>query len=713
MKKLFIVICLFFQQTTIAQDYFSDKEISVNQLRKAPIIDGIFNPQEWQGAAIIEDLVESTPVVGRKPEFATKIYVKYDSQFIYFAAVMTQNHKTVVANQLVQGKSAWQDDYFAVIIDPTKNRTDAYYFHISPNSIREDGLIENREYIDEWQGIWNARASINEDHWVAEIAIPIQTLSFDENIEDWGLQFRRKLSEPSRQYFWNLRDKGYGWIAGQFGTMRGVKNLDTGLGLELKPSMSFKDQTFTEKSDDFDVFQPALDIFYKLTPSLTAALTFNTDFSGTDVDEQQVNLGRFSLFRPEKRDFFLQDAGIFEFGGLSNNGRPFFSRKVGLSSTGQPLSVDTGIKLTGKIGKLNLGILSVQQDAEQSSDGSTYVSVARTRYNINDYGYIGAIVTSGNPTLDKQDTLLGFDARQSYSFQNGQIIEGNTWWQTVDNQHAESQNNNAYGFNIALPNDKYNAKIDYTVIEKNFNPALGFVNRNNIKRFTSSFLYRNRVNNESFKRLQTRIIYDYTTDIGGIKLSERIKVRPMEFIFSNNDYADAAYISRFERIQSTFSLAGEVNIYPGDYNFDRYNIYFRSNASKPYSTYFKVEKGDYFNGKRDDYQIGFRLKPNKHIYIDGEYTVNKMKFNEKSFETETIRLNVNLAINAFLAWTNNIQYDNVSDSAGLFTRLKYEPRTGEVYQLVLSRSFTVDDEFSRFETQSQQVALKGVYTVRF
>jgi len=533
-------------------------------------------------------------------------------------------------------------------------------------------------------------------------------------VSTWGIQFRRKLSEPSRQYFWNLNDtQGWGWYANQSGSITGISDLNTGAGIDLKPSLSLKDRNFTENDSDVNAFQPSLDVFYKLTPSLTTALTFNTDFSGTDVDQQQVNLGRFSLFLPEKRDFFLQDAGIFEFGGLSRNGRPFFSRQVGLSSSGEPLDIDVGLKLTGKVDKFNLGILSVQQDAENPEDGAAYVSVARTRYSLNDNGYLGAIVTSGNPSTDQQDTLFGVDARQGYTLSNGLLIEGNAWWQTTNSNSEVNSDNNAYGINIMLPNDKYWAKADYKVIESNFNPSLGFVNRKNIKQFSTEFLYRNRTNNDYFKTIQSRVIYEYTTDINGKKLSELKKVRPIEFNFANSDYANAAYISRFERIQDTFSLVGEVDILPGDYHFDRYSIWYESNGSKPYSFNLWYETGDYFSGTRDDYQIGFRLKPSKHLYVDGQYTVNKMHFDGVKFDTETIRLNINIAMNAFWAWTNNIQYDNVSDSAGLFSRLKYEPQAGEIYQLILSRAFDVNDEFSRFETRSQELALKGVFTYRF
>jgi len=715
MLKRFGMGCLFFAISSAnAQDNFANKELTMTTSSNTPTIDGIFNSSEWHDATLVDDLVERSPVVGRTPKYPTKIYIKYDSKNIYVAAILTQPKNILVANQLVQGKNAWQDDYFAVTLDPTNDKADAYYFHVTPNSIRADALVENRELIEEWQGIWHARSSINEGNWITEIAIPIQTLSFDKEISTWGVQFRRKVSQLGHNYFWNLSDiQGWGWYTNQSGTMHGVSGLDTGMGLELKPSLSLKDHAFSETPDDFKTFQPSLDVFYKLTPSLTTSLTFNTDFSGTDVDEQQVNLGRFSLFLPEKRDFFLQDAGIFEFGGLSENGRPFFSRQIGLASTGTPLEIDMGAKLTGKIGKFNLGVLTVQQDAEDVKDGTTYVAVARSRYRFNDNGYIGAIVTSGNPTADQQDLLVGIDARQGYTLANGLLIEANTWWQTVDNVGEDNNDNSAYGINFTLPNDKFWANVNYMVIEENFNPSLGFVNRKNIKTLETEFLYRNRVNNKYFNNIRSRIVYNYTANIDGLKLSEYKKWRPIEFSFANNDYANIAYISKFERVQHTFSLAGEVDITPGDYSFDRYSLFYESDESRAVSGHLWLETGDYFNGTRDDYEVGLTIKPNKYMNFDVEYEINKMDFNGKSFDTKTISLNINLAMNAFWAWTNNIQYDNVSDSAGLFSRLKYEPQAGEVYQFIMSRSYEVEGELSRFHIQTQELALKGVYSIRF
>ncbi len=455
---------------------FGDKQIAIKSNGVAPTIDGKFSVDEWQHATKVSDFIERTPVVGRAPEYKTNVYITFDDKFLYVAAVAFQPIEQLTANNLVQGKSTWQDDYFALEIDPSNQKNDAYYFQVNPNGIREDGLVENRDYIGEWQTMWFAKTSIKEDHWVVEYAIPFQSLSFNPENTNWGLQLRRRIANPSRQYFWNLNDtQGWGWYANQLGSMSGLKNLNTGLGLEIKPSITAKDYNVGQAPDDYNNVQPSLDLFYKLTPSLTAAVTLNTDFAGTDVDDQQVNLDRFSLFLPEKRDFFLQDAGVFEFGGLAENGRPFFSRRIGLASDGQALDIDAGIKLTGKVGDFNLGLLTVQQESENNR--STLVSVIRSRYAINDNGYVGAIVTSGNTETDQQDKLVGFDVRQGFQLENGLNVESNVWWQAVDNNSQANNENSAFGFNISLPNDEYNGHITYIEIGENFDPSLGFVNR--------------------------------------------------------------------------------------------------------------------------------------------------------------------------------------------------------------------------------------------
>jgi len=305
------------------------------------------------------------------------------------------------------------------------------------------------------------------------------------------------------------------------------------------------------------------------------------------------------------------------------------------------------------------------------------------------------------------------DVRQGFKLVNGLNIDTNLWWQQVDNYQQPNNENYAYGFNVSLPNDKYSGYINYMEIGENFNPSLGFVNRTGIRKFESELKYRNRVNNENFNSISMRGQYTHVTNTDGLKLSERYSFRPIELEFANNDYTNLLFVNRFERVQHAFSLAGKVNIDAGDYTWQRYGIWYGMNESRPYSAYFWHEQGGYFNGDRQSYRIGVDLKPNKFIYINADYRLNKMQFANTSFDTKVIRLNANIAFNANWAWTNNIQYDNVSDKMGIFSRLKFEPQAGELYQIILSRGFTVDDEMSHFTSDFQDIAFKGVYTLRF
>ena len=219
---------------------------------------------------------------------------------------------------------------------------------------------------------------------------------------------------------------------------------------------------------------------YKITPSLNAALTINTDFSATEVDEQQVALDRFSLFFPEKRDFFLQDAGIFEFGGLAANGRPFFSRRIGLSVGGQPVGIDVGGKLTGHSGNLSLGVLGVRQEAFEDITAKN-LFVGRASINVLDESLLGMIVTSGDPTSNESNTLVGTDLiYRNSDGPFGQLVLVNAWFQQTDSPGTNDENQ-AFGAVFQVPNDRLSVRVGALEIQENFKPALGFVNRPGIR----------------------------------------------------------------------------------------------------------------------------------------------------------------------------------------------------------------------------------------
>src|SRR5690606_26919483 len=250
-----------------------------------------------------------------------------------------------------------------------------YFFGINPHGVRFDGLYRNvSEYYSDWDGIFHAATQVYEDSWTVEYEIPFKTLSFDPNSDTWGLNFSRSVQQRNEDIAWVTRNRR--WDPSSAGLMTGVEGLKQGIGLDIMPSATVIDaRTFGPSASDTEL-EPSLDVDYKIAPAMNALLTIITDFSATEVDDRQVNLTRFNLFFPEKRDFFLREADIFEFGriGASNgngavsgaerqNARPFFSRRIGLDGTGQLVDLEYGGKVSGRIGgRFEIGALSIRQD---------------------------------------------------------------------------------------------------------------------------------------------------------------------------------------------------------------------------------------------------------------------------------------------------------------------------------------------------------------
>ncbi len=303
------------------------------------------------------------PGNGDPPTEKTEFLVAIDDENLYIGARLYDSDPAgIKRSQLVQGAAVVNDDYFEVLLDPYNNRRTGYIFYVNPNSVQRDGLLfGGMSFNMDWDGIWEGRADVNEQGWTAEIAIPFKTLSFDPSNDTWGLNLVRAIRRKREEVAWSQNDRRI--TMDVTGEIRGMGGLDQGRGIDVVPSMALSQRERFLANDSTLLPKPSLDVFYRITPSLAAALTVNTDFSATDVDDRQVNLTRFSLFFPEKRDFFLEDSEVFEFGGLSQNGRPFFSRTIGLSATGQPIDLDVGGRLTGKIGRYTVGALAVRQEA--------------------------------------------------------------------------------------------------------------------------------------------------------------------------------------------------------------------------------------------------------------------------------------------------------------------------------------------------------------
>ncbi len=419
-----------FAATAAAQSGLSSvKVVGVVPVSSPPVIDGRLDEAAWMTAGVIEDLTQIRPGDGAHPSERTEVYLLYDKDALYVGARMWDRGSPdqITANIMKQGSTLAEDDRIAIVIDPFNTGRNGYRFEVNANGVRNDMLYQNNQIQAEWTVIWEAAATTGAGSWIAEFAIPFKSIPFNPAIQDWGFNVSRAIRRRGEEAVWVSRNRTFN--PSIVGTATGLRNLDQGVGLDIVPGFSLTNRKSYVNAGTDNETDPSLDVYYRITPALSGSLTFNTDFSATEVDDRQVNLTRFNLFFPEKRDFFLNDADLFEFGrlglagfsqnlrsvtrGAQENGRPFFSRRIGLSPLGSPVDLEYGGKLSGRVGRFTIGTLAVRQDEFMPPTGSvidpTTAVVARATMDVLAQSSVGVIATSGNPTSNADNSVIGAD----------------------------------------------------------------------------------------------------------------------------------------------------------------------------------------------------------------------------------------------------------------------------------------------------------------
>jgi hypothetical protein len=643
-----------------------------------PVIDGRLDDAAWQRATAIDDLRQVTPVEFAEPTERTVVYVLYDSENLYVGARMFDKEPDkIVARILRQNQPIGSDDRFFVHIDPFANRRSGNLFGVNPNGVRFDGIFQNvtdRQF--DWDGIYEAEAAIDEQGWTAEFAIPFKTLSFDPANEEWGMNFVRYIIRRNEQMAWSSRNRNTDPTS--MGVVTAMTGLEQGLGLDVVPSVSVRDRkVFASAGSVNDTnTEPSLDVFYKVTPALNAALTINTDFSATEVDNRQVNLTRFNLFFPERRDFFLQDLDIFQFAslgrlntgndGLENaattrpsreNGRPFFSRRLGITPLGQEVALKYGGKLSGRVGRWDIGALSIRQDDSVLIDELT-ASVGRVVANVLEESSVGIIATNGNPAANLDSSLAGADFRYNNSrLPGGRSIEADVWYQQSESEGADSTDDAAAGFSVRMPNNTgLRGGFGHKRIESQFEPGLGFVSNPGIDDTTAEFGHTWRPRGGAIQTVfsgidANRIEY---LDDGSVQ-TEVLALRALEIETSGRDQFHARLYSTDEGLREEFEIWHGVVLPAGFYSFDEYELRIGSGNQRKLSGFVELRQGDFYSGERTRINTQIAWRPNRHFRTVVEYEYNDVTLPEGDFIARLARLTLEAAFSSKLSWVNLIQ----------------------------------------------------------
>ena len=717
------------------------KSVSIPVLSGNVTINGVLDEDTWSQAVLIEDLHQVFPEEYVSPSQPTQVRVFYTENALYIGALMLEGDADQITDRVLrQGQSLSSDDVFAVILDPYLDRRNGYRFEVNPNGVRWEGLFQNIIEVEgNWQGVWEARAQRNAEGWSAEIRIPFQSLSFNPGSTTWGLNFNRIRRNSNENIAWSSYNREVN--PSTSGIATGLENLRQGVGLDVVPSMTLRrNRKFGPGGFEENNFEPQLDVFYKVTPQLNASLTLNTDFSATEVDDRQVNLTRFNLFFPEKRDFFLRDVDIFEFGQIGSgnfnstsgtgssaistparqSARPFFSRKIGLGSNGEPVDIIGGVKLSGRVGDWNVGTLVINQDETETIDAQN-IFVGRTVLNVGSRTQVGAIMTDGNPQSNADNTLVGTDVRYRNTSFYGNTIEMSAFYQETDTEGVANQDNASYGLNFFLPNAQgWQGLYQYKRVEENFFPAVGFVNNTDVEVHHANAGYRHFLAPNSFFRSIALLAEGYreeNLDDGSLN-TENLDLRLTSFTNTNDSYW-TRYNYYKELLQQPFTIyrasdgSGTITIPAGEYSWNEYFMGFQWGGQRKLSGSLQLQGGDYYDGTHFQKNGNVTWRPNRNFSLRFSFTENRIELPGGNFTLRLFGLNSQYAFSSTLSWSNLIQYDNISENMGLNSRLHWIPKAGQQAFLVLNWGLIDADKDNHFDSTVADLSLKFNYTFRF
>jgi hypothetical protein len=484
---------------------------------------------------------------------------------------------------------------------------------------------------------------------------------------------------------------------------------------------------------------PSLNLYYRLTPSLTASLTLNTDFSATVVDDRQVNLTRFNLFFPEKRQFFLADSDLFDFGRYAGavyppgirsvtpasqrNGQPFFSRRIGLSALGTPVDIDYGGKLSGRMGRYTMGVMAIRQHSFEPPTGPALDPVAlfvgRATMDVLEQSSMGLIATAGNPQGAQRNSLVGAD----FQYNNnrlpwGKPVSAEAWLQKTATE-GRSGDDYALGVGLRVPaSTGLRGAFMYKEIARNFNPTMGFVSRANIRDEWAGMGYVYRFKRGSLlsstTELDAQVIRDLVTNE---RLSQYLSVRALELETRARDLLKLYAMRSTEKLRTPFAIyntaARKVILPVGEYTFTEYGVDIETAAQRTVSAKFNYKGGRFYDGERLNVGGEVSWKPIRYFNLLAGYDWNRIDLPEGQFLTRLERFTAEVAFTPNLNWINIVQYDDVSEIFGVHSRLQWIPKAGREFYLVFNRSFEDLNKDGRFNPVTSELTARATYTLRF
>lgn len=653
-----------------------DRKVSAVRIDQPIKVDGKLDEPEWNLAEPVGDFVQKLPATGEPASERTEVRLLFDDDHLYVGVYCfdSAGRDGIVINDITKDFFTLDSDGFQVILDTFDDDRNAFLFGTNPAAGRFDMQIgaDGNAGNSSWDGIWYVETDVTDSGWVVEIAIPFKTLRFSRDEQQvWGINFERRVRRKFEDSYWSPLPPPYrlGRIS-LGGTLDGIEGIQQGRNLYVKPYVTAP--LVKLEGDDLD-FRPdaGLDVKYGLTSQMTLDATINTDFSQVEADEQRVNLTRFSLFFPEKRDFFLENASIFEWGqrrrghGFTPDLVPFFSRRIGLTEDGEIVPILGGLRVTGKAGQNSIGVLTMQED-DFGENPSTNYSVFRYRREILRKSDVGGIFVNKQGGEDTNRTF-GFDG--NFTFFN--YLDVSSYIVKTESPDL-SGNDTASNFEFAWTDNFLEARAGQLRIGENFNPEVGFAPRVGVRKSSAMLGITPRPEETIpwIREINPQVEVDYYANSENELETRRAEAR-LGVTFSDSSFLMAFRESSFERLEEVFEISDGIGIEPGDYSFDETGIFYRSDRARLLSVSGRYGSGSFYDGHRDSYRAGFTVQPSHKLAAEMAWSHNDVDLPVGDFSTDllTTRLAYSFSNKMFL--NALIQYNSNDDEINSNIRFNF------------------------------------------
>ena len=615
------------------------KEMIAVKINSAIKVDGLLDEEEWKLAKPSPRFVQIEPQQGMAPNFETEIRVLYNRQYLYVGFVCHDSlgKKAIRATDFRRDFGIRSHDHVALSFDGFNDTRNAMALMANAYGVQRDLLVFDDILTDvDWDGLWKVRTTRTDSGWIAEIAIPWQTLRYrksKDSLQQWGFNAYRTRRMSNEISSFSTYPRNFSFTRMDYaGVLKNLQPPPPKPNIRIQPYVlgsydrykNFPTTTDPETSS----FRAGGDIKWAISPNSILDLTFNTDFAQADADRQVNNVTRFSVFFPERRQFFLENASLFGVGVRPNDDgsggtmriQPFFSRRIGLDDFGNPIPLDAGGRFVYRSAKRNAGVMVMRQRKSEATPATNFF-VGRFSENFGKQNRIGGLMTIKNSSegTNVVSAVDGFFRMGESHSLNTMLIHSNTG----------SKNEFAGYAQYYYINNQWKIWWTQSVVTRDFNPELGFVSRNDVIGTTPGIFWYYRGKYLPFKKwiraFEPGVFPEFYHQASTGKLTERqLTVNPIWFNFQSGGYFGYIITPTYQLLTEPFEPLG-ITIPEGKYNYLRHLFYFSTDQSRIISSNINFETGSYFNGKLIAGTFTLNIAPIPNFYLQGQFNRNQFK----------------------------------------------------------------------------------------